>query len=100
MLVIGAGHKAEAQPIGHGIRRRQGAGAPDAARRVAAHEAIPIRPAGLQAADIEMHRIGEGPFGGRLAAPHDIAQGGIGRDLIADGDIAAAHAAGRLRIAG
>ncbi len=41
-----------------------------------------------------MHRIGKGPFGRGLALAHDVVHAGVGRDLIVDGDIAAAHAAG------
>ena len=98
VLIVGARHEAEAQLVEGRSRRRQGHGAADAARRVAAHEAIPIGPAGLEPADIEMHRIGKGPFGRGLALAHHVVHGGVGRDLVVDGDVAAAHAAGGFRI--
>ena len=45
-----------------------------------------------------MHRIGEGLFGGRFATADDMAQGGIGGDLVTQSHVAAVHAAWRQRI--
>ena len=99
VLVIGAGHVTEAQAVKRCARRRQGDRASDRARRVAALEAIPIGPARLQAGDVEVHRIAEHALGCSLAAAHDFCHGLVTRNLVAQGDVAAAHAAGGFRIA-
>jgi hypothetical protein len=46
-----------------------------------------------------MDRIGEGLLRGRGAATHDFCHAGVGRDLIAQRHVGAAHAARRFRIA-
>ena len=98
VLVVRAGHEAEAQTLKRRAGRRQGRGAADAACGIAAHEAVPIGPAGRQTAHVEMHRIGESLLRHCLAAPHDIVHGRVGCDLVTDRDVAASHAARRLRI--
>ena len=98
VLVVRAGRDRKAQTLGRGVRRRQGSGAADAACGIAVGEAIPIGPARFEPANVEMHRIGESLLGGGFPTAHDIAQCGIGGDLVAEGDVAAAHAAGHLRI--
>src|SRR5215471_8594814 len=99
VLVIRAGDKTEPQLCRRRSGRRKRRRPSGRAHRIAREKAVPIRPLGFETGDIEMDRIGEGLFGGRGSATHDFGHAGIGRDLITQRHVGAAHAARRFRIA-
>src|SRR5690606_4855408 len=73
LQVLAAGH-GEAHAVHARIRRRERGAAADRTGRTAYGEAIPVRPSGRQALDLDMHGMRELRPGQRLAIADDAAE--------------------------
>jgi hypothetical protein len=78
VLAVGRG---EVQALGLGVAGRRGPGAADRAREFADREAVPVPGVGLEALDVDVHRVGEVRVGLDDIGGDDIGEVLVGRDL-------------------
>ena len=86
LLVLLAGGEREAQRRRRRVGRGRGARAADRARRVARHEAVPVPAIGLEAFDVDVHRMRPGRRGLGRARRDDAAHGFVRSDFPAHRD--------------
>ena len=98
VFVIGAGDKAKSHLRDRRLRGRKRDRTSGRADRIAREEAVPVGPPRFETGNVEMDRIGEGLLRRGIAAAYDFGHAGIGRDLITQGHVGAAHPARRFRI--
>jgi hypothetical protein len=98
VLVVGAGDETEPEPAEGLAGRRRRPRAADAALGLAAREAIPVGPAGLESAHLQVDRVGVGRLGDGLARLDDSPHAVIRGDVVAEDDVAGGQPPGRGRV--
>ena len=87
----------EADPLGRVSLRDERAGAPDRAPLATHLELVPVPAAGLQAVDVDVHRVREVGIREGHAAAHDAAHVFVGRHVPVHGDAHGIDAAAAVR---